>query len=283
MAQSGRQSTTIRAIARSTIPTISAIRKARPIPTAFIKSFREEPWEEHAWRGRSLQEVNRLRLDRCNPGMSSQDDHACFLAYEYWDSLNRKHLGRSLPILSTESGYLVGEDVDPRYPATSPNLHMAQTLEACRVMMGTSQRYNQAPDYYFCSAFWLFGNAILGSSSTWWEKHAWYSSRWQGGALPVTRALKAEPKLTTPMGRTWAGWASVSRCVALSSTPANNAPWCLQQNTVEIARTTLDLAGRFSFGELLPGRYVVKLIGTRSDANGRSAALDKPKWRSIWR
>ena len=107
-------------------------------------------------------------------------------------------LGRSLPILSTECGYLVGEDTDPRYPATTPDLHMAQTLEACRVMMGTSQRFKPAPDYYFCTAFWLLANQQLGSSSTWWESNAWYSERWPNGVLPVVRALQAEPKVARP-------------------------------------------------------------------------------------
>ena len=132
----------------------------------FYRVLAAESWGEDAWRGRSLAEVNRLRYDRRSPGASVMDDHACFLAYEYYDALNRKHLGRSLPILSTECGYLVGEDTDPRYPATTPDLHMAQTLEACRVMMGTSQRFKPASDYYFCTAFWL-----LGKSAAWQQQH----------------------------------------------------------------------------------------------------------------
>lgn len=226
----------------------------------FYQVLSDESWDENAWRGRSLAEVNRLRLDRCNPGMSTSDDHHCFLAFEYWDALNRKHLGRSLPILSTESGFLVGEDVDPRYPATTPNLHMAQTLEACRVMMGTSQRYAVAPDYYFCTAFWLLGNAILGSSSSWLEKHAWYSNQWSAGALPVTRALKAEPKQV----RRWSQQGQVGERVAVRGFILNateNRTVMLEKQGSEIARTVLDLAGRFSFEGLLPGRYTVKLLG----------------------
>ena len=118
----------------------------------FFNVVAGEQWGEDAWRGRTLAEINRLRYDRRSPGATIQDDHACFLAYEYFDALNRKHLGRSLPILSTECGYIVGEDVDPRYPATTPDLHLAQTLELCRAMMGASQRFKPAPDYYFCVA-----------------------------------------------------------------------------------------------------------------------------------
>ena len=226
----------------------------------FYQVVGEESWDEHAWRGRSLQEVNRLRLDRCNQGMAISDDHACFLAYQHWDALNRKHLGRSIPILSTESGYIVGEVVDPRYPATTPNLHMAQTLEACRVMMGSSQRYVNAPDYYFCTAFWLLGNAVLGSSSSWWEKHAWYSTRWHGDALPIALALKAEPKVV----RHWSQRGQVGERITMRGfilNAANHRTVVLEKDANEIARTILDMAGRFVFEGLLPGRYIVKLLG----------------------
>ena len=65
-------------------------------------------------------------------------------------------------------------------------------------MMGTSSRFDHAPDYYFCTAFWLLGNYSLGSWSSNWERQAWYSSRWPGGHLPVVEALKAEPKQVRP-------------------------------------------------------------------------------------
>ena len=225
----------------------------------FFRVLAAESWGEDAWRGRSLAEVNRLRYDRRSPGASVMDDHACFLAYEYYDSLNRKHLGRSLPIFSTECGYLVGEDTDPRYPATTPDLHMAQTLEACRVMMGTSQRFKPAPDYYFCTAYWLLANQQLGSSSTWWESNAWYSERWPNGVLPVVRALQAEPKVArvaqTPPVPT----------VTLTGVIANapeQAVLELHQEDRLAARTRLEPGGRFSVPDLDAGRYVLRVEGT---------------------
>jgi hypothetical protein len=225
----------------------------------FYRVLAEESWGEDAWRGRSAAEVNRLRYDRRSPGASVMDDHACFLAYEYYDALNRKHLGRSLPILSTECGYLVGEDTDPRYPATTPDLHMAQTLEACRVMMGTSQRFKAAPDYYFCTAFWLLANQQLGSSSTWWESNAWYSERWANGVLPVVRALQAEPKgarvAQTPPIPT----------VVLRGVVANageQAVLELERDGRLAARTRLDAAGQFALPDLEVGRYLLRVEGT---------------------
>ncbi len=226
----------------------------------FYQALNEETWNENAWRGRALDEINRLRHDRSNPGATIMDDAACWLAYEYFDTLNRKHLGYSIPILSTECGYLIGEDLDPRYPATTPDLHMAQTLEACRVMMGTSQRFAPAPDYYFCTAFWLLANAQLGSTSSWWENHAWYSERWPGGALPTTLALKAEPKVA----RHWQA-VIAQELVTLYGAVAhagNLRTVVLEKHGEEVARTLLDDNSSYTFAELAPGAYRLSIAGT---------------------
>ncbi len=228
----------------------------------FYNTIASEGWQEDAWRGRSLSEVNQLRLDRANPGSTVMDDHACWLAYEFFDARNRRHLGRSLPILSTECGYLVGEDTDPRYPATSPDLHMAQTLESCRVMMGASQRFASAPDYYFCTAFWLMGNSALGNSSTWCEPHAWYSDRWPGGVLPIVTALKAETKSV----RRWAGMAEVGSHSVLRGSvrhAGDRRSVVLQKGDVEIQQVKLDRHSRYEIKNLLPGHYTVRVEGTQ--------------------
>lgn len=226
----------------------------------FYQTIEEETWGENAWRGRSLEEVNRLRRDRSNPGATIMDDPACWLAYEYFDTLNRKHLGFSLPILSTECGYLVSEDLDPRYPATSPDLHMAQTLEACRIMMGTSQRFAPAPDYYFCAAFWLLANAQLGSTSSWWETHAWYSDRWSAGVLPIIYALKAEPKVA----RQWRDDVA-EELLTLHGMVAQAGDYrtiILEKNGQEKARATLDGNSHYLFEGLGPGSYRLRIPGT---------------------
>jgi hypothetical protein len=226
----------------------------------FYQVVLNEAWGDNAWRGRTLEDVNRLRRDRCAPGATIADDPACWLAYEHFDTRNRNHLGRSLPILSTECGFLIGEDIDPRYPATTPDLHMAQTLEACRIMMGTSQRFKAAPDYYFCTAFWLLANAQLGSTSPWWENHAWYSERWPGGALPIVWALKAEPKIARRAQATEQG-----ELVTLLGTVAHAGEHrivVLERNGVERARVELDAQSRYQISGLLPGSYLVRLHGT---------------------
>lgn len=172
-----------------------------PYTAEFYKRLADEKWDGDAWQGWSLERVNAERRRNANPGATAFDDPACWRSYERYDKLIRDQIGRSLPVLSTENGYIVGERPDPRYPATTPQLHMAQTLEACRIMMGTSSRFDHAPDYYFCTAFWLLANYNLGSWAPEWEGQAWYSSRWPEGRLPIVDALKAEPKAV----RRWRG------------------------------------------------------------------------------
>ncbi len=169
-----------------------------PYAQDFYDRLAAEQWEGNAWSGWSLERVNAERRDHANPGATAFDDPSCWRGYERYDKLIRDQIGRSLPILATENGYIVDERPDPRYPNTTPQLHAAQILEACRIMMGTSSRFDHAPDYYFCTAFWLLGNYSLGSWSPDWEGQAWYSGRWPGGHLPVVEALKAEPKQARP-------------------------------------------------------------------------------------
>ncbi len=210
----------------------------------FYQALAAETWGEDAWRGRSLADVNRLRAERRNPGATIMDDHACWLAYERFDAVNRRHLGRSIPILATECGYLVGEDSDPRYPATTPDLHMAQTLEACRVMMGVSKRFAAAPPYFFCAAFWLMGNDLLGNSSAWCEPHAWYSERWPGKRLPIVHALKAEPKQVRRwQGSTPVGARSMLRGAILHAGDRRNL--VLEKGGEVAARAMLDANSRY--------------------------------------
>ncbi len=172
-----------------------------PYTQEYYDRLAAERWNGVAWGGWSLERINQERQGHANPGATAFDDPSCWRAYERYDKLIRDQIGRSLPILATENGYVVGERPDPRYPATTPQLHAAQTLEACRVMMGTSSRFDHAPDYYFCTAFWLLGNYTLGSWSSDWESQAWYSTRWPDNRLPIVEALKAEPK----QARAWRG------------------------------------------------------------------------------
>jgi hypothetical protein len=173
-------------------------RDGAPLTQEYYLALAQEGWNADAWQGRDLETINRLRRQAVGDGnaadLSLPPDRVCWLDYERLDARNQLLLGRSLPILSTSGGWIVGRADDPRYPAVTPLLHLAQTLEACRVMMGTSRRYAPAPDYYFCTAFWLLANEALESDRPLAEEEAWYSNVWPQQTLPIVPALKAEPK-----------------------------------------------------------------------------------------
>ncbi len=226
-----------------------------PVSEEYYRELASEQWDGDAWGGWSLERVNQERRDHSNPGATAFDDASCWRGYERFDALVRKQVGRSLPILATENGYLVGEHADPRYPATSPKLHASQTLESCRSLMGTSTVHSPAPDYYFCSAFWLLGNYTLGHWAPEWEGHAWYSTRWTGGQLPIVEALKEEPK----RARIWRGDAGVGGSI---SGTVKNGP----DVTLDLARTDgwststqADEAGAYAFADVPLNQYLLSV------------------------
>jgi len=155
------------------------------------------------------------------PQPQSPSDRVRWRAFERLNDEVVRLIGRSLPILSTANGYLINENADPRYPATTPTLHTAQTLEICRAMMGTGRHTPPAPDYYFCTAFWLLAHGALEGEGSVDEQNAWYSPERRGeskekreesellslpagrapvaetfgwSTLPIVPLLKAEPK-----------------------------------------------------------------------------------------
>ncbi len=157
------------------------------------ESLGPDAWDGPRWGHRPLEFVNRHRMIGANPGATVIDDPLCWRGYEYFAHLSLQHLGFHIPILSTENGPLVGQDDDPRYPTVTPRLHRDKVIEECRIMMGSSPHFPQAPDYYFCTAYWLLGNEVLRTDGP-WEEHAWISPRWPGGQLPVVDALRSLPK-----------------------------------------------------------------------------------------
>jgi len=149
-------------------------------------------WTGSQWGNRTLAFVNEERKKNKNPRPDLVRDASGFMAYERLAALSLKHLGRHLPIISTENGPIVGEDPDPRYPTTTPEIHAQKVVDIAEIMMGVSQQYDPAPDYYFATAFWLMGASVLRAKG--WEGNAWFAPIWPGGHLPAVDALEKLPK-----------------------------------------------------------------------------------------
>lgn len=180
-------------------PADIASTEGAPLTQSFYLTLADESWESKAWQDRSLIDVNRLRFRHSRQQQASLSENGSRApeGFRQVALLHQRHLellGRAIPILSTNGGFVVGAADDPGYPALTPSLHLAYTLEACRMMMGTSSRYPAAPDYFFCTNFWLLANQALSSSRPARENDAWYSPEHPQGVLPIVPVLQAEPK-----------------------------------------------------------------------------------------
>ncbi|HEX9076252.1 MAG TPA: hypothetical protein VF932_10760 [Anaerolineae bacterium] len=160
-------------------------------------------WNSELGRVDKLNHINAMRAAEKNPTLDLVEEHSCFREFEYYDRLAIKYLGRSIPILGTEGGFLVGRRDDPRYPRITPDAHRDQTVALFDFMQ------RQSPDYYFVSA----PSLLLSSPGR--EMDAWISSYWSNTArtagngipplpmpdagitdrLPVIDAVKAMPNL----------------------------------------------------------------------------------------
>ena len=239
--------------------------KGEAISEEEYKRLGTAAWEGKQGQYRSLKYVNQHRRQGANLGATIHDDPSTFRAYERFADLCHQHLGHYLPILSTESGPIVGEGDDPRYPATTPEIHAEKAVEQAKIMMGVSERYPAAPPYYFCTAFWLMANSQLRGQG--WERHAWYSERWPGGKLPTVDALAALPKVTRPIPRVKGEKGRGPRRRPKRSVIKGvlydypNSRVFLRSYFVSL-QTTSDDEGAYAFAKLPPDTYRLSIPGT---------------------
>ena len=106
----------------------------------------------------------------------------------------------------------------------------------------------------------MLANQQLGGTSAWWERFAWYSQRWQGGALPIVRALHAEPKVV----RKWQGDGE-HHLISLRGAVLNahgEQSVVLERGGIQVASAILDANSRFLLADQMPGEYLLRLAGT---------------------
>jgi hypothetical protein len=112
------------------------------------------------------------------------EDSNGFRKYEFLDAIVKRHLGRSLPIVGTEGGTMVGSQEDPRFPAVTPASHAKTITDGFAAM-------RSAPDYYFAFTPWILANGLAGGGDARFENAAWFR---RDGQLPVVDAVRAMPE-----------------------------------------------------------------------------------------
>ena len=132
---------------------------------------------DHAWMS--------LHNYTFNHPLDYHEDGNGFRKYEDLDALVRRHLGRSLPVIGTEGGTLVGAHDDERFPAVDATSQSAMTVEAYR-------RMADAPPYFFAYSPWILANAAGGGQDRAFEGAAWFKA--DGSHLPVADAVAAMPE-----------------------------------------------------------------------------------------
>ncbi len=236
----------------------------RQITEAVCQALGTEAWKGHTWGERDCATVNRYRRDGVNPGDTIFDDNTGWLAYTYFDGLALQHLGRHIPILSTENGPIIGEDDDPRYPTTTAESHRDKILTIARIMMGSDEHNEQAPDYYFCTAFWLLADEKLGARGA-WERNAWVSDVWPGGQLPVVGALQELPKKAWVLIGEGGGSKQQS---SISGKALGGDGLILRLRSTDYLEDREIEKEEYTFADLGPGVYTLSVLGSEIEHEG---------------
>jgi hypothetical protein len=107
------------------------------------------------------------------------DDHRGFRLFEWYDEVIRGRLGRSLPMVSGETGPVIGTRDHMLFPRIDEVAHRARTIEIAELMTGKA-----LPPYLFNVAFWTLSAGEEDPIDT----HAWY--RRDGTRVPTVETLK---------------------------------------------------------------------------------------------
>lgn len=156
----------------------------------------EWEWEGGQWAWElPPDKINEQRANLANPQASIAQDFTCFRAFEKFDEWVRQAAGRSIPIMTTEGGWNVGERApgDVRYPRPTPE--RASFLDyAAYHYIATA-----APDYYFTNMVWLVACEQIGVAAVDYEMqgpfftHLYDKQFGLNGSLPIVEMLKAQP------------------------------------------------------------------------------------------
>ena len=157
-----------------------------------VSSSNYHKYQNWAWDGRSMAQVNALRATAKNPGKTIFDDAYCFRAFEWWGATIEQTLGFHVPIMSTEGGPVVGWGDDKRYAKISTTTQAEWQMAINRFLQ------DEAPVWYFTCCTWLLASKPLGDFNPTWDQMSWYTHSWDQqfgltGELPLVRLLKETP------------------------------------------------------------------------------------------
>ena len=186
------------------------------------KPLEEGEWEEAggmvAWE-MGPEAVNEARMRDKNPDASIMTDSTCFRAFEHLNQIIVGACGHSIPVMTTEGGYNVGQRAgttfgdDARFPKPTPYHASRLNLEMFNFMDGTGTILGQrVPDYYFACMPWLIAAyrihayAAPAENQGPWFSHLYDQDWGLDGELPLVQMLKDQPGRVRQSGPVPAPW-----------------------------------------------------------------------------
>ena len=168
-----------------------------------------QEWEDAggwwAWE-MPVDQVNQSRAADTHPDADIMSDSTCFRAFEQLNALVVQACGHSIPILTTEGGYNVGQRAgttfgdDPRYPKPTPELASRLNRDMFKFLQGDTEICGRnAPDYYFACMPWLIAAYRINVWATPAEAQGpWFTHQYDRdfglkGELPLVQMLKDTP------------------------------------------------------------------------------------------
>ncbi|MCO6451761.1 MAG: hypothetical protein J5I90_13335 [Caldilineales bacterium] len=103
------------------------------------------------------------------PGATIHNDHLAVLSFLEYASWMQERLGKVLPIIGGEGGWLLGAEEDKRYPKVEQDVHAAYHKELFSwLQSGVLANGEPLPDYVFSITPWIAGSWDFAGQN-WWD------------------------------------------------------------------------------------------------------------------
>lgn len=118
-----------------------------------------------------------------NRPVDYQADSNGFLKFRWYDHVVRQELGRDVPIISTEGGPRMGDDVDHRYPPVDEARRDQIAADAFAYL-------DHREPYFFAQTQWVLANEAGGGHDPAWSADALYGP--DGAPTPLAQTLEEQ-------------------------------------------------------------------------------------------
>lgn len=128
-------------------------------------------------------------------------DYNGWLKPLWFQRVVEEELGRQMPVICTEGGWCIGDDMDNRFPKIDAALHAKYTAEGFDMFRtGVMPNGEKLPGWWFAVTPWLIASVAVGGDSA-FEANSWYSA-WFGERTQTIEAVKALPAFVRQLGDT---------------------------------------------------------------------------------